>query len=71
VCIDQGIVTEVMLSEDTRQNYVRHDVFELFDRPPDLAPPASRHCTRPRSGPEGRKTGYNLTQINFRRLPSG
>jgi hypothetical protein len=39
ICTDQGIVTEVMLREDTRWNPVRHDAFEVFDRLPDLASP--------------------------------
>jgi hypothetical protein len=36
-CIDQAIVTGVMLREDTRQNHLRHDAFEVFDWSRDLS----------------------------------
>lgn len=41
-CLTNGTVTESFLRDEMKQNYVRHDAFEVLARTPDL-PPAPLH----------------------------
>ncbi len=36
-CLEQGIVSEAQLQEEMRQNFIRHDTFEVLERTPPLA----------------------------------
>jgi hypothetical protein len=41
-CLAQGKVSEDFLRQEMAQNHVRHDVFEVLERTPEL-PPAPLH----------------------------
>ena len=38
-CCEQGLVSEELLKREMRQNHVRHDVLDVLERTPALAPP--------------------------------